>query len=60
MKLAHKLFIVALMVTGFSAFAQPKPPSSNNPAPLPGLILLAAAGAAFGAKKVYDKKGSED
>lgn len=56
-----RIFLSLTMIGGaLSLSAQPTPPDSNNPAPLPGLVLLAAAGAALGAKKVYDKKRSED
>lgn len=51
-----KITFVLAMLVSLDLAAQPAPPSSDNPAPLPGLIILAAAGAAVGAKKVYDQK----
>ncbi len=51
-----KLTIALLMLISIDLAAQPTPPDSNNPAPIPGLALLAAAGAAVGVKKVYDQK----
>lgn len=53
---ALKLTLIMTLAFSLEMMAQPAPPTSNNPAPIPGLALLAAAGAAFGAKKVYDKK----
>lgn len=41
---------------GLQMSAQPAPPSSDNTAPIPGLAILAAAGAALGIKKVHDSK----
>ena len=37
------------------AQAPPPPPGSDNPAPLGGIALLVAAGAAYGSKKAYDR-----
>jgi len=34
----------------------PPPPPDDNPVPITGIEYLIAAGAAFGAKKLYDKK----
>lgn len=54
-------FFILLMVmacTGLSA--QPAPPGNNEPAPLGGIALLAAAGAALGAKKAYDRRQDQD
>lgn len=49
-KIFTTLCLLTLVVV---AYAQPGPPS--NPVPLDGGIsLLIAAGAAFGAKKIYD------
>jgi hypothetical protein len=56
MNTLKKYSLIAFLALSFSAMAQPAPPGSGNPAPLPGLVWLAAAGAAYGAKKVYDKK----
>ena len=42
-----------------SLYAQPGPPTdpeADNPVPITGIEYLIAAGAAFGAKKIYDKK----
>ena len=51
-KLVTTLCLLTIVVV---AFAQPVNP--NNPVPLDGGIsLLIAAGAAFGAKKIYDIK----
>lgn len=49
-----KVAIVLLVLGSLKLNAQPSPPSSGNPAPLPGLAFLAVAGAAFGAKKYHD------
>lgn len=54
MNTLKKCSLIAFLALSFSAMAQPDPP--GNPAPLPGLVWLAVAGAAYGAKKVYDKK----
>jgi len=44
----------------FSLNAQPGGPGGggdpDNPVPITGIEYLIAAGAAFGAKKIYDKK----
>ena len=53
MKKSH-LFILAVSLITMALYAQPEPP--DDPTPLPGIAWLLAAGAAFGAKKVYDKK----
>lgn len=45
---------LALILSCTLVFAQPNPPA--DPTPLPGIAWLIAVGAAFGAKKVYDKK----
>ncbi|WP_296620944.1 hypothetical protein [Marivirga sp.] len=34
----------------------PTDPEADNPVPITGIEYLIAAGAAFGAKKIYDKK----
>ena len=50
------LAVLTLVIT---AFAQPGNPT--NPVPLDGGIsLLIAAGAAYGAKKIYDSRKARD
>ncbi len=52
-------FVLFLAVTFLSvaAFAQPVPPSPAASVPVDGgLSLLIAAGAAFGAKKIYENR----
>ena len=58
MKLFKSLLLFAFLSTASTLWGQapPPPPGSNNPAPLGGIALLAAAGAAYGAKKVHDRK----
>lgn len=51
-----RLSLIFALVLALDASAQPAPPNSNNPAPIPGLAILAAAGAALGVKKVYDQR----
>ena len=56
-----RVFLSALFVLGFSLLlkAQPGGPPNDpgdNPVPITGIEYLIAAGAAFGAKKVYDKR----
>jgi hypothetical protein len=62
MKKALKLLtlIIFLSVGMYSLKAQPgpPPPPPDNPVPITGIEYLIAAGAAFGAKKLYDKKKS--
>ncbi len=53
---AIKITLIITLAFSLEMMAQPAPPASGNTAPIPGLVLLAAAGAAFGAKKAYDKK----
>jgi hypothetical protein len=48
------LILICAICTSFALCAQPNNP--NNPTPLPGIALLVAAGAAYGAKKMYDQK----
>lgn len=51
--------VVVVLVLGLSSVnAQPGPPDppDDNPVPITGIGYLIAAGAAFGAKKLYDKK----
>lgn len=48
---------LSLFLVSLSLSAQPAPPGGGSqPAPLGGIALLAAAGAALGVKKAYDKK----
>ena len=50
---------LAVLTLVFTAFAQPGNPT--NPVPLDGGIsLLIAAGAAYGAKKIYDARKARD
>ncbi len=53
--------IVTIVIFTRTLIAQPPTPggdpdSPDNPVPITGLEYLIAAGAAFGAKKVYDKR----
>ena len=49
-----KYFLTLAFILSVCALsAQPSNP--NNPTPLPGIALLVAAGAAYGAKKMYDR-----
>ncbi len=59
MNTLKKLSLIAFLALSFSAMAQPAPPGNGQPAPLGGIVLLAAAGAAYGAKKAYDKKQND-
>lgn len=57
--LFSKLLVFLILSIGFTAVhAQPGPPPPpvDNPVPITGIEYLIAAGAAFGAKKIYDKK----
>lgn len=49
--LKPKLIAFALILNSSFLDAQPAPPDSANRTPLPGLVILAAAGAAYGARK---------
>jgi hypothetical protein len=60
-----KSFIKSILITFilsagfFSVNGQPipgDPGEQDNPVPITGIEYLIAAGAAFGAKKLYDKK----
>jgi hypothetical protein len=44
---------LAFTLSVYALSAQPEP---NPTTPLPGVALLVAAGAAYGAKKMYDQK----
>lgn len=51
--------VVLVMLSGLAAWCQLPPPPSPEPLIVPidgGVVLLAAAGAAYGAKKVYGKR----
>lgn len=56
------LLIGSLLFISFSTImaqptqGDPGPPPDDNPVPITGIEYLIAAGAAFGAKKIYDKK----
>tara|TARA_R110002050_G_scaffold271751_2_gene415368 strand:+ start:5588 stop:5776 length:189 start_codon:yes stop_codon:yes gene_type:complete len=55
LKFKHFLILVVVFCSSFLA-AQPAPPDSENRAPLPGIVILAAAGAAYGARKSFQKR----
>lgn len=56
-----KLMILTAFFAFGAAIATAQPQNPRNPVPLDGGIsLLVAAGAAFGAKKLYNKKKSAD
>lgn len=44
------IFTIGIGLLSISAWAQPDPP--NNPVPLPGIIILVAAGAALGVRQL--------
>ncbi|MGM0582050.1 MAG: hypothetical protein ACQETL_15310 [Bacteroidota bacterium] len=50
-------------IGNFSLNAQPgdppAPPGEDNPVPIAGIEYLIVAGAAFGVKKIYDKRKKE-
>ena len=51
------ILTITLLLSAIVAVSQPACPQPNNPVPLDsGIIILLAAGAAFGAKKMYDLK----
>lgn len=53
------VFTIMGLLLFFNVYAQPGPPGNPNdpnPVPITGIEYLIAAGAAFGAKKVYDKR----
>jgi hypothetical protein len=58
--LIKSILISSFFIIGLSTLsAQPGPPppaDQDNPVPITGIEYLIAAGAAFGAKKLYDKK----
>ncbi len=55
LNLKHFLILVVLVFSSSFLAAQPAPPDSENRAPLPGMVILAAAGAAYGARKSFLK-----
>ncbi|WKK83839.1 hypothetical protein [Marivirga arenosa] len=58
-KIVLSIVFMVLFVGIYAAIAQPgppPPPPDSNPVPITGIEYLIAAGAAFGAKKLYDKK----
>jgi len=60
-KIIKSTLIFSVFFMGyFSLNAQPGGPGGggdpDNPVPITGIEYLIAAGAAFGAKKIYDKK----
>jgi len=70
LKMKRLTFILTLFLVlafGQSLFSAPPPPPSNKPPCWPppcvpidgGISALIVAGAAFGAKKLYDKKKKE-
>ena len=61
MKNIKTLLTLSFICSALYLSAQPELPNGGNaPAPLPGLVLLAAAGAAVGAKALHNKKKEED
>ena len=59
-KLILSIVLVMLSFSIVTVYAQPGDPGgdpdNSNPVPITGIEYLIAAGAAFGAKKLYDKK----
>lgn len=55
LNLKHFLILVFVVFSSSFLTAQPAPPDSGNRAPLPGIVILAAAGAAYGARKSFQK-----
>ncbi len=60
-KIIKPILIFSFLFMGyFTVNAQPGNPGGgtdpDNPVPITGIEYLIAAGAAFGAKKIYDKK----
>ncbi|MGK0406989.1 MAG: hypothetical protein ACJAZH_000808 [Roseivirga sp.] len=54
------LLVLILVCSWIMLSAQPAPPDSANPAPLPGVVLIMAAGASYGAFKTYRKINEEE
>lgn len=64
--LITKIGLVAVLVLGLGFYVQaqvpPAPTPTGPPTQVPidgGVVLLAAAGAAYGAKKIYSKRKSK-
>ena len=58
-----RFFILFVLVFSSGLLnAQPAPPESVNGTPLPGLVLMVAAGAAYGARKsiLKGKDGNDE
>lgn len=53
------LIYLAMFLFSINAMAQPAPPPSHNPAPIPGLIYLAAGGALIAYRKYQNKQEEE-
>ena len=51
-----KKYFLTLAFTLSVCTLSAQPGNPNNPTPQPGIVLLVAAGAAYGAKKMYDQK----
>ncbi len=54
--------VLFVLVSGVAAWSQIPVPPPPTPTPVPidgGIVLLAAAGAAYGAKKVYGRKSKK-
>lgn len=50
------ILLLSMSYVALNAQPGPPPPPDDNPVPITGIEYLIAAGAAFGAKKIYDKK----
>ncbi len=53
------LIYLAMFLFSINVMAQPAPPPSHNPAPIPGLIYLAAGGALIAYRKYQNKQEEE-
>ncbi len=60
LNLKPKFYLFILLFNASYLLAQPAPPESANRTPLPGLVILAAAGAAYGARKTALKRKSKE
>jgi len=60
-KRSKLFFLVSFLLVSIVGYAQPGDPGGDpdNPVPITGIEYLIAAGAAFGAKKLYDKRKSK-
>ena len=56
LKLLALTVVLSLGLSDLRAQPGPPPTPPDNPVPITGIEYLIAAGAAFGAKKIYDKK----